>query len=395
MKREPRHDKKALIIGCGISGPVLAMFLQRAGITPVIYEGRPQPSDEAGFFMNLAPNGADVLRTLGITDAVLGYGTPTTSIVFLNHQGKQLGENPERTTLIKRGQLTKALREQALQRGIAVEFGKRLRGVDSTPQGTVVAQFEDGSGAHGDLLVGCDGIHSRTRRSIMPAAPPPSYTGIVDCGAFTRHPAIPPSDGVFQMTFGKQGFFGYQKVPSGEIYWFANVAQADEPDREQLDAIPDEQWRAGLLARHRHDHAPIPDLIASTEGRIGRWPIYDLPFLPAWHKGPVALIGDAAHATSPHVGQGASLAMEDAVVLAKCLRDVPDVEAAFATFERLRKARVEEIVKAARRTGHQKVPTNALTRGLRDLVLPFFLKQGVKSAERVYAYRVDWDQQAA
>ena len=395
MQQEPMTGRKALIIGCGIAGPVLAVSLQRAGITPVIYEGRPEPGDEAGAFMNLAPNGSAVLDTLGIREEVLGGGFPTTSIVFHNHRGKVLGENPETTTLIKRGLLTRGLREAALRRGITIEFGKRLEDVEISPERDVLARFEDGSESRGDFLVGCDGIHSRTRRAILPDAPAPAYTGVIDSGAFTRGAAVPPADGVMRMTFGLRGFFGYQVAPSGEIYWFENVAQPTEPDRRELAAIPDHEWRRRLLELHRGDHAPIAEIIGSTEGAIGRWPIYDLPSLPTWHKGPVCLIGDAAHATSPHVGQGASLAMEDAIVLAKCLRDIPSAEAAFAAYERLRKERVEPVVKAARRTGNQKAPANAVTRGLRDLALPLFLKMGVKQIERVYSYRVDWDEKVA
>ncbi len=387
--------RKALIIGCGIAGPVLAMFLQRAGITPAIYEGWPEPRDEAGFFMNIAPNGLAVLDALGIREEALGGGFPTTSIVFHSHRGKVLGKHPETTILIKRGLLNKGLREAAIRRGVTVEFGKRLKDVEITRQRTVVAWFEDRSEESGDFLVGCDGIHSRTRQAIMPDAPEPVYTGVIDSGAFTRSPSVPPSDGVMRMTFGTKGFFGYQVVPSGEIYWFENFQQPTEPDRKKLEAIPNHEWRQKLLEMHRDDHVPITEIIRSTESTIGRWPIYDMPSMPTWYKGPVCLIGDAAHATSPHVGQGASIAMEDAFVLAKCLRDVPDAEEAFVTYERLRKDRVEKIVKEARRTGNHKAPSNAITRGIRDLVLPFFLKMGVKNTEEVYSYRVDWDEKVA
>jgi 2-polyprenyl-6-methoxyphenol hydroxylase-like FAD-dependent oxidoreductase len=286
------------------------------------------------------------------------------------------------------------LREEAVRRGVAVEFGKRLTDVEITPRRPVVARFEDGTEAEGDILIGCDGIHSRTRRSIMPDAPGPDYGGIIDSGGFVRAAGVPPSGGVMRMTFGKQGFFGYQVVASGEVYWFENLQEPDEPDREKLENIPDHEWRRRLLETHRDDHEPIAEIIRSTEV-IGRWPSYDMPSLPAWHVGPVCLIGDAAHATLPSAGQGASMAMEDAVVLAKCLRDVPDTEEAFAAFESLRKERVEWLVEGARRTGNRKAPTNALTRGIRDLVLPFFLKMGVKNAEKAYSYKVDWDEKVA
>jgi 2-polyprenyl-6-methoxyphenol hydroxylase-like FAD-dependent oxidoreductase len=383
----------ALIIGCGIAGPTLAMFLQRAGITPVILEGRPAPADEVGAFLNLAPNGLAVLDLIGVKDAVLAAGTPTTRIAFLNPRGKQLGENPEMTTLIKRGRLNQALRDSALERGVQVEFGKRLVGVETTADG-VRARFADGSEVTGDLAVGCDGIHSRTRVSIMPHAPAPRYTGVIDCGAFTRTSTVPPSDGLMQMTFGINGFFGYQVLDDGEVYWFENFTQAQEPDRAELDAVPAEEWRQRLLDMHREDHAPIPEFIASTTGGIGRWPIYDMPTLPSWHVGRVCLIGDAAHATSPHVGQGASMAMEDAAELARCLRDLRDPATAFAAFERRRMDRVEKVVEQARKTGNQKAPASSVGRFFRDLVLPVFLKRGVQETRWVYEHRIDWDERA-
>lgn len=241
MTRDTNTGRTAVIIGCGIAGPVLAMFLQRVGFTPIVYERRPEPRDEAGFFLNLAPNGLDVLDTLGIREDVEAVGTPTTKIVFQNHRGKQLAENPESTLLLKRGRITRVLREAAIDSGIAVEFGKRLTDVATDAGGLVTAHFEDGSTADGDLLVGCDGIHSRTRRSIMPDAPDPEYLGVIDSGGFTHDAPVEPSDGVFRMTFGTEAFFGYQVIPSGEVYWFENFHQSTAPDSEQLEAVSDEE----------------------------------------------------------------------------------------------------------------------------------------------------------
>lgn len=397
MSDTTRKERKALIVGGGIAGPVLAMFLRRIGMETVVYEGRPAPDDGAGAFLNLAPNGLAVLDALGIGDEIRACGTPTTSIAFLNHRGKKLGENPEKTLLLKRGQLNRALREAAIRRGLSIEFGRRLEDIEVSMERTAVARFEDGSEVEGDLLIGCDGIRSRTRRLVFPDAPGPRYTGAVDCGAFVHGSGIdvPPPDGVMRMTFGKEGFFGYQVVPSGEIFWFQNFHQAAEPDREELDAIPDERWRAKLLGMHGEDHHPIPEIIRSTGGRIDRWPLYEMPPIPKWHDGPVCLIGDAAHATTPHVGQGASLAMEDAILLAKRLRDVPDTVQAFAAYERIRRERVEKVVGFARRTGNRKSPSGPFGRAVRDLVLPFFLKMGVKAIEPVYSYRVHWDEKVA
>jgi len=103
-------------------------------------------------------------------------------------------------------------------------------------------------------------------------------------------------------TFGKEAFFGYQVTPSSEIYWFQNFLRAGEPDRDELRAIPSEEYKQRLLEMHREDQAPIAGIIGSTQGLIDRWPLYEMPPVPRWHEGPVRLLGDAAHATTPHVG---------------------------------------------------------------------------------------------
>jgi len=98
----------------------------------------------------------------------------------------------------------------------------------------------------------------------MPDAPEPRYTGIVDSGGFTRAPGVPPSGGVMRMTFGTEGFFGHQVAPSGEVFWFENIQEPTEPDRKQLEAIPNDRYRRKLLDTHRDDHEPIATIIRST-----------------------------------------------------------------------------------------------------------------------------------
>jgi 2-polyprenyl-6-methoxyphenol hydroxylase-like FAD-dependent oxidoreductase len=134
-------------------------------------------------------------------------------------------------------------------------------------------------------------------------------------------------------------------------------------------------------------------MIEATTHRLGMYPIYDIPTQPVWHKGPIALIGDAAHATSPSAGQGASLALEDAIVLAKCLRDIEDTGAAFRTFEQLRRARAERVVKVSRQRGENKVTSNPLARWLRDTTMPFVLRHFAQKDTLAWlaTYRVAWD----
>jgi 2-polyprenyl-6-methoxyphenol hydroxylase-like FAD-dependent oxidoreductase len=399
--------RKVLIIGGGVAGPALALFLQRAGMEVALYEAGSQADNHAGAFLNVASNGMDVLQTLGLAAAVLAEGISCPRLVMWNGDGKQLGEvaNGLRpgeglpSVTIRRSGLHTILHDEVVRRGIPVAFDKKLKDVEIREFGGqqgVCATFTDGSMAEGDLLIGCDGIHSRTRQIIDPDAPAPHYTGLISCGGYARLPQGVPA-GVAHSTqhlvFGKRAFFGYLVKPDGEIYWFENLAYPGTPRRSELEAIPNEEWKARLLAMHAADLPLIQQIINATDHKLGMYPIYDIPTQPVWYKGPIALIGDAAHATSPSAGQGASLALEDAIVLAKCLRDLPEVGDAFRTFEQLRRARVEKVVKGSRQLGENKVAPNGFVRWWRDLTLPFVLRHFAKDETLAWlvGHQVVWE----
>lgn len=392
--------RKALIIGCGIAGPAVALFLKRAGIGAEVYEARSASAEDTGFFLNIAPNGMNVLKTLGVAHRLEQGGFPATGIAFFNRKGKQIGALDNRLDgerygaqglVVKRAELHQALRDEVRRQDVPMLFEKKLLRLD-TPERGVVARFEDGSSAQGDLLICCDGIHSHTRQLIFPRNPRPSYLGMVDCGGFTYLPELLGLSGPQIMTFGKKAFFGYVVKPDGEVYWFSNVPWPKEPERDELGSLSNDAWKARLLELYADDPHPISQIIRSTSSsELGKWPLRDLPSLPVWHNGPVCVVGDTAHATSPAAGQGASMALEDAAVLGKCLRDIADLEEAFATFQNLRKARVEAVIQQARRNGSRKVP-HPVMGWIRDLALPLFLKMGVREAARTYTYEVAWDE---
>ncbi|MDR6225153.1 FAD-dependent oxidoreductase [Desmospora profundinema] len=391
--------KKVLIVGCGIAGPATALFLKRAGFDPVIFEARKAPDDQAGFFLNIAANGLDVLRTLGLEDPILEQGFLCEQMTMWNQGGKRLGDVPNGSRgrcgiIIKRGVLHRVIREEAIRQGVPVRFGKKLEGIQVNEGGRVTARFADGTEDRGDLLVGCDGIHSRTRRILFPDSPQPTYTGMVGFGGFAHHSSIPPTSGTMHMIFGKQAFFGYLVKPSGDIYWFNNVAFPREPSREELNTVTHEKWRRRLLDWHRVDPSPVQEIIRSTKGDIGVFPIHDIPYQATWYEGPVVLIGDAAHATSPHAGQGASMALEDGIVLVKCLRDIPCSKKAFAMYQALRKERVGKLVRMARKNGQNKMVSDPVRMWFRDQMMrvafKFFVNE--RAIDWIYSYRVDWEE---
>src|SRR5829696_7796782 len=144
------RTKKALIVGGGVAGPVAAMALQRAGMDSVVYEAYAGGADDAGAFLTFASNGLDALRTIDAHHLVLSEGFPTLRMTIQSGTGKHLGDVPNGGTLpdgtvsqtLKRADLYRALRDEAVRRGARVEYGKRLVDAQTTPDG-VMARFED------------------------------------------------------------------------------------------------------------------------------------------------------------------------------------------------------------------------------------------------------------
>jgi 2-polyprenyl-6-methoxyphenol hydroxylase-like FAD-dependent oxidoreductase len=356
-------------------------------------------AEEAGSYLTVATNGIDALRAIGADLPVLDAGFPTPTNVLLSGTGRRLGavsnggRLPDGTTAhtIKRARLYRALQQQAAARGIPFEFGRRLVDAGAGPQGGVVARFEDGTEATGDLLVGADGVHSATRRLIDPAAPGGRYVGLVNFGGYTPEAAAGAEPGAWHMIFGRRAFFGYVVDPDGGTIWFANVPRRPVSGAER-EATTEEQWRRQLIDLFAADRGPATELIAAGRLQLAGDNTHDLPKVPTWRRGPMVLVGDAAHAPSPTSGQGASMAAEDAVVLAKCLRDLPDIPRALAAYEGLRRRRVERIVAQAARTSNTKTP-GPVGRLLRDLTLPvvFRLLVTERSLAWRYDHHIDWD----
>jgi FAD-dependent urate hydroxylase len=399
-----RCAKKALIVGGGVAGPVAAMALQRAGIDVVVYEAYAGGADDAGAFLTFASNGLDALRAIDAHHLVSARGFPTPRMEIQSGTGKRLGDVPNGGTLpdgtvsqtLKRADLYRELRDEAIRRGARVEYGKRLVDAGITPDGGVAARFEDGTEAEGDILIGADGIHSSTRRIIDPSAPGARYIPVLNIGGYASDVGVPAEPGTFRMIFGKRAFFGYALHPSGELWWFANPPRVDEPTSAELAAISTEQWREMLTDLFDDDDTPAVDIIRASPGELSGWATYDLPSVPTWHRGPMVIIGDAAHATAPSSGQGASMAIEDAIVLARCLRDLLDIQQAFGAYEKLRRRRVERIVAHGARTSNSKA-AGPVGRVLRDLMMPFLLKRVANggSLAWMHDYHIDWNEKVA
>ena len=321
-------------------------------------------------------------------------------MVMWSSTGRRLGtvpngpaREPERgSVVVRRGILHRVLREAAQQAGIPITFGARLARIEQS-DAAVHATFADGRTATGDLLVGADGVSSPTRRHIDPDAPAPASSGLVGLGGFARVPGLAPTPEAQHMVFGRRSFFGYLVRADGEVYWFANLTHPGS-DRAALRAVTPEQWLATLRELHADDPYPVPQILAHATGKIGGYPIDDLAHVPNWSRGRVVAVGDAVHATSPSAGQGASLALEDAITLARCLRDAPDHTSAFAEYQRLRQPRAEAVVGYARAINRQKrVTKSRLGIAIRDAMLPMFLRKAADDTRNdwLYNHEIPWE----
>ncbi|MBB3661662.1 2-polyprenyl-6-methoxyphenol hydroxylase-like FAD-dependent oxidoreductase [Prauserella sediminis] len=384
---------KILIVGGGIAGSTLGYALRNAGLDASVIEVRSDLDDTGGAFLTLAPNGINALRAIGLGDVPeASGGFELTGLDFHNARGRRIAELAgegdlrvygARSVVVRRARLHAALASRARESGAEFLFDARLVALRPLPEGWR-GVLDDGRTVDADVVIGADGIWSTVRRLIWSDAPAPSYTGVVDCGGWAKVD-LPDSDRQ-QMHFGHQAFFGYA-VKNAMAYWFTNVPREDTPGRSELDELDQDAWMATIRRLHARDPEPVRAVLAAAHGSLGAWPVYDMPELDAWNTATVCLIGDAAHAVSPSSGQGASLAIEDAVTLAAYLRDERGADAAFTCFVRERKERAEKIVRFGRRIGDRKISSTAGNL-FRDLTLAMFLRMGAKSTKEQYRYRV-------
>lgn len=363
---------RILIIGGGIAGSATALALHKAGFEIAVYEAHPDSGADIGAFLTLASNGMRALAQFDAARAVAesGTGFPLTGMQIIDAAGAQIAdvplgeyENPLAAfRCLRRADLGAALQAEVRDRGIPIRQGSRLEALteDKTDAGEarVSARFADGHFAIGDLVVGADGLNSTTRSLIDPAATAPRYAGQRVFYGYTTEATPPSRPARITMIRSDTAAFGYAVSPAGETYWFARVASPAVTAEEIAGTTP-QQWRDRLVPILRRDSTPAADIVAATSEQLMVTNAWDLPPGMAWRTGGVLLLGDAAHAASPATGQGASMALEDAVVLAKALRDAPDTATALAAYERLRRPRVERNITVSAQLTAGRTPSPA------------------------------------
>lgn len=327
---------RMIVVGGGIGGLSAAIALRRHGHEVVVLERAPR-LESVGAGITLFANAMDALGKLEVADAVAAAGAPATHSAILTSDGRELTKMPSDllagAVAVHRGDLQAALQRAAG----AIRVGAEITSVDQSGDGAV-AQAADGTGERGDLLIGADGLWSLVRDRVAPAAP--RYGGYV---AWRGVSPVTVESGRLSESWGVGERFGLVDIGS-RTYWFAtaNVAEGETDTSSER--------KAQLMRRFRGWHRPIAAVLDATpDNAILRNDVYFLDPLPRWSKGRIVLLGDAAHATTPGVGQGAAQAIEDAVVLASELARQDRLANALAGYETIRRPRAELTLKLSRR----------------------------------------------
>ncbi len=388
-----------LVVGAGVAGSVAALAAHRADLDVVVHEAYPEPDREVGSYLTVAPNGLDALAAVDALDAVRAVAFPTRTNVMVGSTGRELGRLPLGRPLddgtpaltMKRSRLTGALVGECRRRGIEVHHASRVVGAVEGDGGVTVT-FAEGRSERADVLVGADGVRSAVRAWVDPDAPGARYVGLANFGGITRGAAAwsGAEPEAWRFVFGRDAFFGFIPTPDGDVVWFVNEPRPEITAQERQ-ATTGSKWTAHLAALFARDAGPAERLITEGELELAGDNTFDLGHVPRWRRDRMVVIGDAAHAPAPSSGQGASMAMEDGVVLALCLRDGAGVPSALAAYEEARRTRVERIVAAGARSSSAKTPP-ALLRPLSDAALRFVFRFAVtdRSTAWMYDHRIEW-----
>jgi 2-polyprenyl-6-methoxyphenol hydroxylase-like FAD-dependent oxidoreductase len=338
-----------LIIGGGIAGLTTALSLQQRNIDFTVFEAV-EEIRTVGAGITLAGNAMRVLKKIGIADEVKKRGHLIYSMIIEDEKGKPISvmdaEKLSREHGLDNVAIHRAELHQALLKNIPnhkIIKGKKAVDFEEHADGIII-HFQDGSRAEGTAAIIADGINSVIRKKILPDVSPrySGYTcwrGVVNNQWNLQHHAVE--------VWGTKGRFGYVPIGNNQVYWFACKNAPYRDERMAKFSVKN------LADNFRHYSSPIPQLLESTLERDLIWSdIADLKPISKFAFSRIVLLGDAAHATTPNLGQGACMAMEDALRIADDLEHFKnDVRKAFTSFEAGRMPRTHYVVNTSYRLG--------------------------------------------
>lgn len=365
-------EEKIIIVGGGIGGLATAIALREQGFEVAVFE-QAQELREIGAGLSVWPNATGVLRKFGVLSEVLNRSAVLERLQLRTWKGKLLSdiktvadfETP--SVCIHRADLLSILAEQIPER--CIYLGEKFEKFEDRG-GVIVANFLSGKKVEGDALIGADGLNSTVRAQILGPAKP-IYRGYWACRGIAHFELPKQTSHTATEMWGVGQRFGIEPMVGGRVFWYAT---ANAPEGQLGDQAG---WKDELRANFKQWHSPIPEVIEATEpDAILKHEILDRRPVRRWGTGRVTLLGDAAHPTTPNLGQGACMAIEDALVLAQRLTQKGEMPARLREYESQRFKRTEYITRESRRAGRIGQMENALAVTLRSVwlkALPTFL----------------------
>ena len=374
--------KKIVIIGGGIGGAATALALRRAGFVARIYE-RKEKLREAGAGLALWANATYVLKNLGVLSDVLNESQVVTNYQFNSQHGEELvnisiDHFDVPAVCIHRADLHKVLwrnfpKEQLI---LAQTFKQFERNGDK-----IISHFTSGKTCESDALIGADGLRSQVRAALFGDIQP-IYRGFTTWRGLTNYIPSTYRPGYITEFIGSGGGFGFVTIGKGRMYWYA--AAKKEQERTELGV----EQKSEIQERFKDWHTSIHDLIGATDqANILKTDLYDRVPARPWGKQNVTLLGDAAHPTLPTLGQGACMALEDALVITKCLLTHSDPAVAFQQYESQRFARTKAVVQQSLQAAKMGRFENRLAIVLRETFMKLMKPAIQNSFKSLHAYR--------
>lgn len=337
---------KIAVIGAGLGGAAAGALLQRAGFQVDVYEQAPVFT-RLGAGIHMGPNILKIFERMGVARALETISSKPSH--WYSRDGLT-GEYLSRIPLtgygatyctVHRGDLH-ALQISAIDQS-SLHFGKRLRSIDDNGS-NVHLEFEDGTTAHADIVVGADGINSRVREVLL-GEEKPNYSGWVGHRALISGEKLKKYDLDFEDCVKWWGpdrhmMVYYTKADRSEYYYVTGVPHP----AWEFDGAFTESSREEMFETFAGYHPVVQALIESTD-TVTKWPLFNRNPLPLWSTGRLVLLGDACHPMKPHMAQGAAMAIEDAAVLTRCLSEAgpSDYRTAFALYEASRRDRATRV----------------------------------------------------
>jgi 2-polyprenyl-6-methoxyphenol hydroxylase-like FAD-dependent oxidoreductase len=356
----------ALIVGAGIGGLAAGLALTRAGWRVRIFERAPAPR-ELGFGVGLAPNAIAALRELGVADSVVSRGLTPVTAEIRHVDGRVIRRLSGRLDDLPRGDLPSVVLRPVLHGALLAAMNPETVEVDRDVVGfeldgpRVRLKIADGTSTTGDILIGADGVGSTIRAQLHPAEAPARSSGYVAVRGVS--PAVDRLDGLQAIWyFGRGVESGVVQAGPEAIYWFLSLLAADVRSGPMDVDSTIGRFAAGF---DRQFHAVTG---ASTDVRLDE--LLEREPLARWGRGPVTLVGDAAHPMLPHTGQGAAQALEDAVGLGRALRGGGgDPIAALRRYEDVRSRRTRRVVRMGPRIARMTTTRNPVVALLRNTAI--------------------------